>query len=149
MNVRALVSNNWGSWIFCPWGATLVSISACWTRISSDGFLRFIWEMCFYVSPLKTKLLGKNVKVAMPIFWISNHLQPKVKGICTGLHPRCFSQRALEHYCIAVCLRWSGMLWPKFQKDGIFGVHFWIYVLTCVQRCGVNLHISLYGNLTA
>ena len=31
----------------------------------------------------------------------------RVKAICSALHPATFSLRALEHYCMAVCLRWT------------------------------------------
>ena len=31
----------------------------------------------------------------------------QVKAVVGGLHVRVFSLRALEHYCIAMCLRWT------------------------------------------
>lgn len=48
-----------------------------------------------------------------------NNLWPfKVKGICKGLHPKVFAERALQHYCMSVTLRWTGMLQMWVQKKG-------------------------------
>ena len=43
----------------------------------------------------------------------------QVKSICHGLHPNVFAKRSLEHYCLCICLRWSGMvdIWAGKMQD--------------------------------
>ena len=68
----------------------------------------------------------------------------QVKCICKGLHPQVFSERALQHYCLSMCLRWTGNspLWfqhlarcKKFTTD-------W----SCSVIPGF-LHISLFPQI--
>jgi hypothetical protein len=80
-----------------------------------------------------TRTLKNNILYPTWCFKLGFKQQPQVKAICKGLHPRVFSQRALEHYCIAVTLRWSGVCWGKklegaqlrvSQGDGLHTIDF-------------------------
>lgn len=58
-----------------------------------------------YISPL-LKWYGEFVLQQTTFFTWTR----KVKAIVKGLHPNVFSQRALQHYCLCVGLRWNGIV---------------------------------------
>ena len=61
----------------------------------------------------KSNFIKTTFYIQHGLWNLGSKQQPQVKSICKGLHPRVFSQRALEHYCVAVTLRWSGICWGK------------------------------------
>ena len=46
----------------------------------------------------------------MFFFGVIKIIPTKVKAIVKGVHAAVFSERTLEHYCTAVCLRWMGIV---------------------------------------
>ena len=89
----------------------------------------------------------------------------KVKAICKGLHPNSFSKRSLEHYCVCVCLRWTGNLpadwrwWWGMEKKTCEVQLTWdnkpavtVRILRnfrhiCVVIIQSTIHIDVYGSI--
>ena len=40
------------------------------------------------------------------VFFLDKICLPKVKAIVQYIHPNVFASRALQHYCVAICMRW-------------------------------------------
>lgn len=82
----------------------LVTSVACWTRTWCGVCPGIIWSPTTFFSPLNVAGLFSFEVLA----W------PEVKSMLLSAHPRTFSLRGLQKYCLAVCLRWvepSFMAW--------------------------------------
>lgn len=92
--------------------SALLSMSSWW-RHDSTCIVSFIFIFFGWI------LRPKNLNVTtLPPDKIPGHLE--VKGICKGLHPKVFSERSLQHYCMCVTLRWTGMVQLWVCKKGVF-----------------------------
>lgn len=80
-------------------------------------FLLLLWLWLFSPKVDSPKYRTTNQFL---FFW---HPQPiiQVKGICKGLHPNVYSERSLQHYCLSICLRWTGNSpsWLMEFRNGI------------------------------
>ena len=84
--------------------------NAYWTKISSEGCLNltsvFVYlggqlEKSFVKVRRLSSFIGKYDPKRVPA--------TKVKAIVKGVHPKVFSQRALDHYALMMCLRWADL----------------------------------------